>query len=148
MNRALAQKLNLADDNLFAFVFVLSSMGSVALTGKATCEVGTPESAYSRSDRWKKARAKVKFILFYNIYKANMTGSSALTVKEMAKKQVVEQAVRTNIFDLKIMRHYNFSSEIIYLMSLSLLKGPRRFRKKLKKKLKQQSKGRLAKVKN
>ena len=148
MNRALAQKLDLADDNVFAFVFVLSSVGSVALTGKVVCEVGTPESAYSRSDRWRKTRAKVKFILFYNIYKANLTGRSAQTVKEMAKKQAVEQAVRANMFDLKIMRHYNFSTEVIYLMILSLLKAPRRFRKKLKKKLKHQSKGRLAKIKN
>jgi glycosyltransferase involved in cell wall biosynthesis len=110
VNRALAKKLNLADDNVFAFVFVLASTGSVALTGKATCEVGTPESAYSRSDKWRKTRAKVKFILFYNIYKANLTGKSARVVKEMARKQAVEQAVKANIFDLKIMRHYNFSS--------------------------------------
>ena len=148
VNRALAQKLNLADDNVFAFVFVLSSVGSVALTGKVICEVGTPESAYSRFDRWRKTRAKVKFILFYNIYKANLTGRSAQTVKEMAKKQAFEQAVRANMFDLKIMRYYNFSTEVIYLMILSLLKAPRRFRKKLKKKLKHQSKGRLAKIKN
>jgi glycosyltransferase involved in cell wall biosynthesis len=148
VNRALSQKLNLAGDNVFAYVFVLSSIGSVALTGKATCKVGTPESAYSRSRKWRKARAKVKFILFYNIYKANMTGSFAQAVKEMARKQAVEQAVKTNIFDLKIMQHYNFSSEIIYFMCLSLLKRPRRFRKKLKKKLKHQSKLRLDKIKN
>ena len=136
VNGALAKKLDLADDNVFAFVFVLSSIGSVALTGKAICEVGTPANAYSRSGQWKKTRGKVKFIIFYNIYKADLTEKSARAVKEMAKKQAVEQAVRANIFDLKIMRHYNFSIEIIYLMSLSLLKGPRRFLKKLRKRKK------------
>lgn len=136
VNRALAKKLDLAVDNMFAFVFILSSIGSVALTGKVVCEIGTPENAYSRSDKWRKTRGKVKFIVFYNIYKANLTGRSARAVKEMAMKQAVEQALKRNIFDLKIMRHYNFRIEIIHLMSLSLLREARRFLKKLKKRAK------------
>jgi len=131
---SLAKKLDLAVDNAFSYVFVLSSVGSVALTGKVVCEIGTPENSYSRSDKkWRKTRAKVKFIIFYNIYKAHLTGKSAMTVKEMAKKQAIQNAVKMNIFDLGIVRHYNFSLEIIYLMSLSIMKEPQRFFKKLKR---------------
>jgi hypothetical protein len=141
VNRALAKKLDLAVDNMLAFIFILSSIGSVALTGKVVCEIGTPENAYSRSDKWRETRGKVKFIIFYNIYKANLTGKSARAVKEMAMKQAVEQALKRNIFDLKIMRHYNFRIEIIHLMSLFLLREARRFLKKLKKRAKHRVKG-------
>ena len=141
VNKSLAQKLDLADDNVFAFVFVFSSIGSVALTGKVVCQVGTPQNSYSRSDKkWRKTRTKVKFVVFYNIYKARLTGKSAGAVEEMALKQAVSEALRENIFDLKIIRHYNFSMEIIYLISAYVRKRSRRFVKKQIKSAKQRLK--------
>jgi glycosyltransferase involved in cell wall biosynthesis len=128
---SLARKLDLADDNMFAFVFVLSSIGFVALTGKVVCEIGTPKNSYSRSDKkWRKTRAKVKFIVFYNIYKARLKGKYAQAVREMAKKQALEQIGK--IFSFKIIRYYNYSFEIILLMGLSIIK---KFFKKIRKRL-------------
>jgi len=101
---SLAKKLDLADDNVFAFVFVNASIGSVALTGKVVCEIGTPIDSYSRSDKkWRKTRAKVKFIVFYNIYKAPLNGKYAQAVSEMAKKQAFELIGK--IFSFKIIRY-------------------------------------------
>jgi hypothetical protein len=118
---SLAKKLNLADDNVFAFVFVQSSFGSVALTGKVVCEIGTPRNSYSQADlKWKKTRSKVKFIIFYNIYKSNLEGKYAQAVKEMARKQAYEYIGK--IFSFKIIQHYNYSFEIIRLMGLSIAK--------------------------
>ena len=141
VNKSLAMKLDLADDNVFGFVFVLASIGSVALTGKVVCEIGTPMNSYSRSDKkWHKTRTKVKFIVFYNIYKAPLPGKSAQAAREMAKKQAVSEALRENIFDLKIIRHYNFSLEIIFLVSAYVRKHSWRFYKKLKNSAKQRIK--------
>jgi hypothetical protein len=107
--------------------------------------VGRPEDSYSQSNKkWLKTRAKVKFIVFYNIYKASLTGKSAQAVKEMAKKQAVEIASNNNIFDIKIIRHYNFHVEIFYLMSLYAKKAYRRYLKKLKKRVKHRIKAILS----
>lgn len=128
---SLAKKLDLADDNMFAFVFVLSSVGFVALTGKVVCEVGTPNNSYSRSDvKWKKTRSKVKFIVFYNIYKSNLEGRYAQEVRKMAQKQAYRFIGK--IFSFKIIRYYNYSFEIILLMGLSIIK---KFFKKIRKQL-------------
>lgn len=126
---SLAKKLDLADDNVFAFVFVLSSIGFVALTGKVVCEIGTPKNSYSRSDvKWKKTRSKVKFVVFYNIYKSRLEGRYAQEVQKMAKKQAFEHIGK--IFSFKIIRYYNYSFEIILLMGLSIIK---KFFKKIRK---------------
>jgi glycosyltransferase involved in cell wall biosynthesis len=125
-----ARQLDIADDNLWAFVFVLSSAGSVALTEKVVCKVGTPKNSYSRSNvKWKKTRSKLKFIILYNIYKANLKGKHAHAVQAMAKKQAFEYLDR--IFSVKIMQYYNYSFDIILLMGLSIIK---KFLKKRKKK--------------
>ncbi len=65
VSKSLAKKLNLADDTMWGFVFVLSSIGSVALTGKVVCVVGRPGDSYSQSNKkWLQTRTKVKFIVF------------------------------------------------------------------------------------
>ena len=118
---SLAKKLDIADDNLWAFVFILSSTGSVALTKKVVCEVGTPKSSYSRSNlKWKKTRSKVKFIILYNIYKANLKGRYAPAVQKVARKQAF--AYIDKIFSNKIMRYYNYSFDILLIMGLALTK--------------------------
>jgi glycosyltransferase involved in cell wall biosynthesis len=129
VSKPLAKKLDLADDNAFAFVFVHSSIGSVALTGKVVCEIGTPNDSYSRSNKkWRKTRGKVKFIVFYNISKSSLEGKHAQAVKEMAKKQAYEYIHK--ILSFKIIQHYNYSFEIIRLMGSSIVK---KLLKKIKK---------------
>ena len=119
----LARRLDLASDNAFAYVFILSSIGSVALTAKVVCEVGTPEDSYSRgNEKWRQVRSKVKFIIFYNIYRANLQGAHAQAVKKAAKKQAL--AYIDYILDPKIMRYYHYGIEIILLVCFSLLRRP------------------------
>jgi glycosyltransferase involved in cell wall biosynthesis len=123
VNETIAQKFDLAADNAFAYVFVLSSVGSVGLSGKVACEVGTPEDSYSRSDaRWSKNSSKAKFVIFYNIYRASLKGEYASDVKEMARKQALRYI--DYITDLKILQYYNYSFDIIFLISHSLLRRP------------------------
>ena len=130
---SLAKKLDLADDNLWAFVFILSSSGSVALTNKVVCEVGTPKSSYSRSNlKWKKTRSKVKFIILYNISKARLKGRYAKTVRKVAKKQALEYIDK--ILSVKIIRYYNYSPEIMLFMGLAFIK--KRIKKHRKRKRK------------
>ena len=137
MNKALAGKLKLADDTLWGFVSVLSAIGGVALTGKVFCVAGTPAGSYSQSSRkWLKTRAKVKFVILYNIYKSDLTGPYASAVKEVAKKQAYEQALMENIFDLKIIRYYHFSMEVILLLSTYMRKRLRHFYKNSKRQVK------------
>lgn len=123
VNETIAQEFDLAADNAFAYVFVLSSVGSVGLSGKVVCEVGTPDDSYSRSDeRWSKNSSKAKFVIFYNIYRANLKGEYARDVREMARKQALQYI--DYIADLKILQYYNYSRDIILLICLSLLRRP------------------------
>ena len=129
---SLAKKLDIADDNLWAFVFVMSSTGSVALTDKVVCEVGTPKNSYSRSNlKWKKTRSKVKFIILYNIYKASLKGKYAPTVQKVARKQAF--AYLDKIFSAKIMRYYNYSFDILLIMGLAFIKKLLKMRRKRQK---------------
>ena len=103
VNETTARKFDLAADNAFAYVFVLSSVGSVGLSGRVVCEVGTPDDSYPRSDeRWSKNSSKVKFVIFYNIYRANLKGEYASDVKQMARKQALRYI--GYIADLKILQ--------------------------------------------
>jgi glycosyltransferase involved in cell wall biosynthesis len=123
VNETTARKFDLAADNVFAYVFVLSSVGIVGLSGKVVCQVGTPEDSYSRSDqRWNKNRSKAKFVVFYNIYRADLKGEYARDVKEMARKQALQYI--DFITDLKILQYYNYSLDIILLICHSLLRRP------------------------
>jgi glycosyltransferase involved in cell wall biosynthesis len=133
VNASLARRLNIAADNAYSYVFLLSAIGSVALSNKVVCEIGTPRTSYSRSDKkWKNTRSKVKFVVFYNIYKSPIEGKHAQTVREMAKKQAFEYIDK--IFSIHIARYYNYSFEILQLMALSILmkmlkKAKKRFNK-------------------
>jgi glycosyltransferase involved in cell wall biosynthesis len=121
VNGALARRLGIAQDDVFSYVFLLSSMGSVALCEKRVCEIGTPPESYSRSNRsWKNTKGKVKFVIFYNIYRADLKGKNAPDVKRMALKQALQYADR--IFDVRIARYYGWSSGILLLMGFSLVK--------------------------
>jgi glycosyltransferase involved in cell wall biosynthesis len=121
VNGAISRRLGIAQDDLFSYIFLLSGMGTVGLCEKLVCEIGTPPESYSRSNRkWKNTKGKVKFFIFYNIYRADLKGKYAADVKRMALKQALQYA--DCIFDFRIAQYYNWRPEIILLMGFSLLK--------------------------
>jgi glycosyltransferase involved in cell wall biosynthesis len=118
---ALSRRLRIAQDDAFSYVFLLSGVGAVAVCEKPVCEIGTPPESYSRSNRsWKDTKGKVKFVIFYNISRADLKGKYALQVKKMAFKQALYYA--DGIFDSRIAAYYNWQFRIILLMGVSLLK--------------------------
>jgi glycosyltransferase involved in cell wall biosynthesis len=118
---AISRRLGIAQDDCFSYVFLLSAMGSVGLCEKLTCEIGTPPQSYSRSNKnWKNTKGKVKFFVFYNIYRADLRGRYAEDVKRMALKQALQYA--DCIFDARIGRYYHWRPGILLMMGFSLVK--------------------------
>ncbi|RPI70756.1 MAG: glycosyltransferase family 2 protein [Geobacteraceae bacterium] len=123
VNAAISRRLGIAQDDLFSYVFLLSGMGSVGLCEKLVGEIGTPPESYSRSNRkWKDTKGKVKFLIFYNIYRADLKGKYAADVKRAAFKQALEY-IDYILLDFRIAQYYNWSPGIILLMGLSLPKN-------------------------
>jgi glycosyltransferase involved in cell wall biosynthesis len=131
---ALSTKLNTAQDDVFSHIFLLASAGDVALNGKVVCNIGRPQDSYSRSEIWKKTKKKTKFVIFFNLYKADLEGKNAQAVKEMAKKQALDYVEQ--LFDPKLLRYYHYSIEMIPLMGLAIIKKLKRLVKKVKKRAK------------
>ena len=121
VNGVVSRRLGIAQDDLFSYVFLLSGVGAVALCEKPVCEIGTPPESYSRSNRsWRDTKGKVKFVIFYNIARADLKGKYAVQVKKMAFKQALYYA--DCIFDSRIADYYHWHFGIIALMGFSLLK--------------------------
>jgi len=121
VNGAISRRLGIAQDDVFSYVFLLSGVGAVALCEKPVCEIGTPPESYSRSNRsWKDTKGKVKFVIFYNISRADLKGKYAFQVKKIAFKQALYYV--DCIFDSRIAQYYNWRPEIILLMGFSLLR--------------------------
>jgi glycosyltransferase involved in cell wall biosynthesis len=130
----LSKKLNTAQDDLFSHIFLLASAGDVGLNGKVVCQIGQPPESYSRSEIWKKTKKKTKFVIFYNLYRANLEGKNAQAVKEMAKNQALDYVEQ--LLNPKIFRYYNYDFEMIPLMGLAIIKTLRHLVKKNKKRAK------------
>ena len=62
----------------------------------------------------------MKFVIFYNISRADLKGKYAFQVKKMAFKQALYYA--DCIFDSRIADYYHWHFGIIVLMGFSLLK--------------------------
>lgn len=123
VNSALARRLDSGEDNCCSYVFILSAAGSVSVNPRCACEIGTPPESYSRSDpKWVQTKKKVKFVVFYNLYRANLKGPNAAEVKRMALKQAMDYV--DHICDVRIARYYHYHSGVLLLMALSLLRRP------------------------
>jgi glycosyltransferase involved in cell wall biosynthesis len=121
VNGAVSRRLGIAQDDAFSYVFLLSGMGAVALCERPVCEIGTPPESYSRSNRsWKDTKGKVKFVIFYNISRADLKGKYAVQVKKIAFKQALYYA--DCVFDSRIADYYHWQFGIMFLMGFSLLK--------------------------
>lgn len=130
---SLAKDLGIMPDDGFAFQFLLSSIGSVAVTEKVVSVRGMPDNSYSRSAAWSKVVGQAQFIIHYNLYRAKLEGKYAQAMKKRAKEIIFHYPVER--INLKIIRHYNYKPEVILLMFLSYalhliklpLKLPRRY---------------------
>jgi glycosyltransferase involved in cell wall biosynthesis len=122
VNAPLARRLNSGEDNVCSYVFVLSAVGSVAVSPRCVCEIGTPAESYSRSDQWIRTKKKVKFVVFYNLYRASLKGPNAAAVNRMAYKQALDYV--DHICDFRILRYYRFHPGVLLLAMLSLVRRP------------------------
>ncbi|MBP1775901.1 MAG: hypothetical protein H6Q86_1907 [candidate division NC10 bacterium] len=123
VNAPLARRLNSGEDNVCAYIFILSAVGSVAVSPRCVCEIGTPAESYSRSDpQWIRTKKKVKFVVFYNLYRANMPGPHATAVKRMAFKQALDYV--DHMCDARILRYYRYHPGVLLLALLSLARRP------------------------
>ncbi|HSV92820.1 MAG TPA: glycosyltransferase family 2 protein [Desulfobacterales bacterium] len=123
VNAPLARRLNSGEDNVCSYVFILSAVGSVAVSARCVCEIGTPAESYSRSDpSWIRTKKKVKFVVFYNLYRAKLTGPHASAVKRMAYRQALDYV--DHMRDARILRYYGYDPGVLLLAALSLLRWP------------------------
>lgn len=123
VNASLARRLGSGEDNVCSYVFILSAVGSVAVSARCVCEIGTPAESYSRSDpSWVRTKKKVKFVVFYNLYRAELTGPYASAVKRMAHRQAMDYL--DYMRDARILSYYGHAPGVLLLAVLSLLRWP------------------------
>ena len=122
VNSALARRLNSGEDHCCSYVFILRRGVSIRQPAMRLRDRDPPES-YSRSDpKWVQTKKKVKFVVFYNLYRANLKGPNAAEVKRMALKQAMDYV--DHICDVRIARYCHYHSGVLLLMALSLLRRP------------------------
>lgn len=119
VGETLAKKLAILPDDGFSYLFVLSSIGSVAITEKVVSVHGMPEDSYGKSEGWSKVANETMFVIFYNIYQAKLDGQYAQSIKKRSKKFVLQASVKR--INPKIIRYYNYKPEVIFLMLLSYM---------------------------
>jgi len=116
-----AAKIGLLADEGFAFQYLLSSVGDVALTAKVISVRGRPAQAFCNQNAkvWSSMVGQVLFVLYFNIYKAKLTGRYAKAVRNRAKNAIFHYPAER--FNLKIIKHYKYDSEAIFLMILACI---------------------------
>ncbi len=108
----------LAHDS-FSFEFLLSSVGSVAITEKVVGVRGQPETSLCNSSH-RSSMGQHMFVIHYNLFKADLNGKYVQAVKKRARETIFDwPAERINF---KILRHYHYAPDAIWLMSLSYIK--------------------------
>lgn len=110
----------------FAFQFLLSSIGSVAITEKVIGVRGRPETAECNRSFAKERGKKFKgcgtaFVVYYSLYKADLNGKYAQAVKRRARKTIFHFPIAK--INFKILKHFNYAIDACYLMLLSYLFG-------------------------
>ena len=113
LDESMSIPMGFQSDEGYCHQFLLSSIGSVAVTNKVIGVRGRPSEAYSRSTVWRKDIGQVQFLLMYNVYKADLKGKYSDIVKKKAKEWIFIWPVRRII--LNMIKHYNYNPEVIYL---------------------------------
>lgn len=112
----LGKNLNVIPDEFFAFQFLLSSIGNIALTEKVVSIRGNPKSSFvnSRKNEWAKSIGLSSFIIHYNLYSSNLQGKYSKAVKNAAFRTLFHHPLKKVSF--RIWKYYNFSPKVILLM--------------------------------
>ena len=113
----LERKLGIPGDEGWAAQYLLASVGSVALTDRVVSVRGVPEESYSRSEEWQRLCNQAMFIIFYNLYSAELKGPYARAVKKRARETIFLYTLSS--MNMKIIRHYGYKPEVIGLMLAS-----------------------------
>ena len=110
VNGAVSRKLEIAQDDVFSYVFLLSGVGAVALCEKPVCEIGTPAESDSRSNRsWKESKREGEVCNFLQYLPRGSEGQIRLSRQKMAFKQALYYA--DCIFDSRIAEYDDGTSE-------------------------------------
>jgi glycosyltransferase involved in cell wall biosynthesis len=119
----LSKELNVLPDEFFAFQFLLSSVGNIAITDKVVSIRGNPRSSFvnSRKNEWAKSIGLSSFIVHYNIYISNLQGKYSKAVKKAALRTLFHYPLKKVSF--RIWKYYNFSLKVILLMLLLYIYG-------------------------
>jgi glycosyltransferase involved in cell wall biosynthesis len=119
----LSKELNVLPDEFFAFQFLLSSIGDIALTEKVVSIRGNPKSSFvnSKKNEWAKSIGLSSFIIHYNLYSANLQGKYSKAVKNAAYRTLFHHPLKKVSF--RIWKYYNFSLKVILLMLLLYIYG-------------------------
>ena len=117
----MGKELDIIPDEFFAFQFLLSSIGSIAISEKIVSVRGNPKTSFvnSRKNEWAKSIGLTSFIIHYNLYKANLTGKFSKTVKKEAIKRIFHFPM--NRISFKIFKFYKYSLVVLIFMSLAYL---------------------------
>lgn len=132
---ALERAVDILGDEGFALQLLLSSVGSVAVTGTVVSERGMPEESYSRSDQWPRVVNQAMFIIHYNLYRAELRGKYAGAVRQPAKETLFHYPLNT--INRKIVRHYRYAPRAILFMGFSYLTYCARYYLRVLRSLKQ-----------
>lgn len=118
LDEEITEPLGILPDEGFAFQFLLSSIGSVAVTNKIVSVRGEPENSYSSSQAWHKVAGQALFMLMFNIYSSDLNGKYAKEVKKRAKYWAIFN-YPVERFNIKILKHYKYDYRAVLLMSSS-----------------------------
>jgi len=122
----LSNKLKIPQDNVSAYVSILSMLGSVAIYNKVVCTIGRPKTSYSQSREWRQARDKTKFVIHFNVSKSDIKGQYAERVRGQVRKTAIAYVLKGRVTpDLRILRYYNYNLEVACFMILSLVFRPK-----------------------
>ena len=114
LSESITEPMGILADEGFVHHFLLSSIGSVAVTNKVVSVRGQPSDSYSQTEAWRDVVGQALFMLMYNVYKADLTGKYSRAVKKRAKEIIFRWPVER--INLKIIKHYRYNPEVIYLM--------------------------------
>ncbi len=106
-----------------AYQYLLSSIGSVAITGKVVSVRGRPETSFCNTFSLDTlGLGQYFFFHHYNLYKADLRGKYAQAVKQRARDAIFYYPAVEKI-NFKILKHYNYAIDACYLMLFSYLVG-------------------------
>jgi len=126
IDEEMSKPMDFMSDESYAFQFLLSSIGNVAVTTKVVSVRGMPVSSsgertnYSKNPQWGRDVGQAHFMSMINVCKAELTGQYSDATKKAAREWLFFFPVRR--INLKIIRHYKYDLGVIYLMIKSFIK--------------------------